>query len=137
MSQFPSTTASHVTCLHSGLEVGQSGVFEWQYYEPELDAVIAPLLFSHAGTKVRETLAQTAADPKALYPNSTVYETLAAQGIQSHVYQNREFAYSTYSQAMLRGASVRPCITFPQAIASLLSILGSETKPFVSRIILR
>ena len=50
-AQFPSTTAAHVTCLHTGLEVGQSGVYEWQYYEPQLDAMITPLLFSLRGNE--------------------------------------------------------------------------------------
>ena len=48
-SQFPSTTASHITCLHTALEVGQSGVYEWQYYEPQVGAIIVPLLYSFAG----------------------------------------------------------------------------------------
>ena len=30
----PSTTATHITCLHTGLEVGRSGVYEWQNSVP-------------------------------------------------------------------------------------------------------
>ena len=127
-AQFPSTTAAHVTCIHTGLPVGQSGVYEWQYYEPSLDALIAPLLYSYAGTMKRETLAPDA-DPHILYPRHTLYQDLLAQGIDSHVFQYRGYTPSTFSDAVFAGAQVHPYLTLPQALASLRQQLQQQDRP--------
>ena len=86
-SQFPSTTAAHVTTIYTGLPVGESGVYEWYYYEPLLDRVIAPLLFSFAGDTERNTLAPTGVSAQALYPSQTLYQDLQTHGVGSVVFQ--------------------------------------------------
>jgi predicted AlkP superfamily pyrophosphatase or phosphodiesterase len=107
-SQFPSTTSAHMTTLHTGMPVGESGIYEWFQYEPALDRLIAPLLFSYAGDDRRETLRGSGLDPAALYPRETIYERLAAAGVASHAVQHAAIADATFSRAMLRGAAVRP-----------------------------
>jgi SAM-dependent methyltransferase len=107
-SQFPSTTSAHMTTLHSGLPVGETGIYEWFQLEPALDRVIAPLLFSYAGDDERETLRASDIDPDSLYPATTVYERLAAQGVSSSAVQHAAIAGTTFSRATLRGATVRP-----------------------------
>jgi hypothetical protein len=105
-AQFPSTTAAHVTCIHTGLAVGQSGVYEWSYYDPGVGAVISPLIFSFAGEKARETLAAAGVSPDDVFPpGPTLYERLAAAGVESFVYQPDGYVYSTASNRLLRGRS--------------------------------
>src|SRR5690348_12903664 len=115
-SQFPSTTAAHVTSIHTGLPPGISGVYEWFYYEPKVDAMIAPLLFSFAGDRRRDTLRGHVA-PTDIYPRETVYKPLQAQGVKSYIFQHRDYTPSPISDAIFAGADVRPYLTLPEALA--------------------
>ena len=126
-SQFPSTTAAHVTLFHSGNPVGQSGIYEWNYYEPKVDAIISPLLFSYAGDKSRDTLIKkTQVNPKTILPRSTFYQLLKKNGVKSFIFQHQEYTSSTYSYQLFKGAYVFPYKTLSEAITNLFLILHKE-----------
>lgn len=129
-SQFPSTTAAHVTCIHTGLNVGQSGVYEWHYYEPLVDDIIAPLLFSYARDKtMRDTIKRSwSSIPTAeFFPRQTFYLTLQAQGITPHVFQYQAYTPSTYSDIVFRGATVHPYRHLPEAFSLLTPLLTAKS----------
>ncbi|PJF31152.1 MAG: phosphodiesterase [Candidatus Thermofonsia Clade 1 bacterium] len=121
--QFPSTTSAHVTTINSGLPVGESGVYEWFYYEPSLDAIISPLTFSYAATH-RESLRNVVA-PGAILPQQTIYQALAAHGIQSYVLQESTIAHSSYSKTLTNGAEILPFVTLSQGLLNLAYLLNS------------
>jgi predicted AlkP superfamily pyrophosphatase or phosphodiesterase len=127
-SQFPSTTAAHMTTIHTGLPVGQSGVYEWFYYEPLLDRVIAPLLFSFAGEGERDTLKGLVKANK-LYPNQTLYQELAKVGIISHVFGVRDYTPSTYSNVVMKGAKLNSFKTLAEALINLGTLIENLTSP--------
>ncbi len=128
-AQFPSTTAAHVTCIHTGLSVGRSGVYEWQYYEPHLDAVISPLLFSFAGTRERDTLKPTGIDPRRLYPRQNLYRQLRAYDIPATLFQHEAYAHSTYSDIVGDGAEVVPFRTISEGLVNLRQRVSRQAGP--------
>jgi hypothetical protein len=130
-SQFPSTTAAHVTDIHTGLPVDQSGVFEWFYYEPTIDAMIAPLLFSYAGDKVPGTLLADGVKPQDIfpYPVKTLYNQLAEQGVRSVVYQDAAFTPSPHGALAFNGAEVVPFATFREGLLHLGERIQRESSP--------
>lgn len=123
-AQFPSTTAAHVTCIHTGLEVGQSGVYEWNYYEPLVDDMISPLMFSYAGDKsMRDTIRQSGVPPTDFFPRQTFYQSLQRNGVDSHILQYDSYCSSTYSDIVFSGADVHPYRTLPEAFTTLIDLL--------------
>ena len=127
-SQFPSTTAAHVTTIHTGLPVGESGVFEWFYYEPLVDRLITPLLFSFAGDRDRDTL-KSLVDAKKLYPTKTVYNALRNLGVESHAFGIRDYTPSTYSKVVMNGAKLNSFKTLSEALINLGILLEKQVKP--------
>lgn len=130
-SQFPSTTSAQVTTLNTGLNVGQSGVYEWNYYEPELDAVITPLLYSYAGSKERNTLDASGIIAEEIFPYTTFYSELQTKNISSFQFINNEISKSPYNISLSRGSTVIPCGTFPETLTNLTDhILANRQKSY-------
>jgi len=128
-AQFPSTTAAAITSLHTGLPVGKHGVYEWFYYEPRVDAVIAPLLFSLAGDKARNTLQGMGVQPETIFPRTTLYERLKRKGIQPSVFTPQEDSLSPYSDVLMWGAHIVPYKTITEGLAELSTSLTKKKKP--------
>ena len=127
-SQFPSTTAAHLTTIHTGMPVGEHGIFEWYYYEPILDSLIAPLLHSFAGTSLRDTLKPTGIKASRLYPAGQLYRQLKKRGTPTIIFQHREYTPSTFSDVVFKGAKTVGYRTLPEALTNLAGKL-LETKP--------
>jgi hypothetical protein len=115
-AQFPSTTTAQVTTVHSGLPVAEHGLYEWHVYEPSLDRLVTPLLFSFAGDGIRGTLLGHI-DPDELFPTDSVYARLAESGIRSTVVLPAAIAGSAPNIALLRGTDVLPFATAENGLA--------------------
>jgi predicted AlkP superfamily pyrophosphatase or phosphodiesterase len=105
-TQFPSTTACNITTLNTGLSVAQHGLFEWFYYEPAVQEIIAPLLYS-SGEHVHERgslQTDKRVRPGDIYPKQSFYKKLAEYGIRSYAFQDAEYAESEFTEIIFDGA---------------------------------
>ena len=118
-AQFPSTTAAEVTTFHTGQVVGRHGVYEWQYYEPEVDDVIVPLLFSYAGEKQRGTLRDAYVDARDILPSHTFFADLEAAGIPTYTFVPREFITTPYNEVLSAGARPTGYRTLAEGLVGL------------------
>jgi predicted AlkP superfamily pyrophosphatase or phosphodiesterase len=128
-SQFPSTTAAHTTCINTGLSAGQSGIYEWHYYEPLVDDIITPLMFSYARDKERDTLKRSFVPAAQFYPRQTVYQSLKDKGVVSYIFLHSNYAHSTFSEAICRGGIVVPFKSLATALESLTEMVLKQKAP--------
>jgi predicted AlkP superfamily pyrophosphatase or phosphodiesterase len=94
-----------------------------------LDAVIAPLLFSFAGTMERDTLKQVDANPRLLFPHHTLYNVLSNHAVKANIFQHREYTPSTYSNVVFNGAHVFGYKTLSEAVVNLGQVMEKALSP--------
>lgn len=126
-SQFPSTTVPHLTCLNTGLPVGQSGLYEWFYYEPLVDAIISPFRYCLAGENNNSLADQTHVNPHKLFPFKTIYQELKEIGIPSTLFYHRNYASSPFSQITGEGANIISYASYAEAIFKLADLLTQQS----------
>ena len=127
-SLFPSTTAAHVTLMNTGLDPGQTGIYEWFMYEPTLNRIIAPLPFSFAGDHKLHSLSETSFKAENLLPFPTIYEEFSKKNIASFVYQHSSIASSAYSSNMHRGAQIVSYVHFEEALDNIVEKIKQPAK---------
>ena len=129
-SQFPSTTAAHMTTIHSGLPVGSHGVYEWFMLLPKVNRIIAPLLFSFAGDAFPNTLLGHDVSPGDVFPEGDFYATLRQADVDPHVALPFDVAASTPGQLLLRQAAVRPFSAIADGVAALGDALAESDRGY-------
>ena len=124
-SQFPSTTTAAYVTLHSTLPVAEHGMYEWFVYEPALDRMICPLMFSFAGDHDRGTLFTAGVSAAGLFPGVTpLIAGLAQCGVECHAFQSAAYTPGVATDLALHGATVHP-FSNPQAgLAEVARVLA-------------
>lgn len=88
----PSTTATSITSLGTGLVPGQHGIVGYRFYAPEAGAVFSPLAWD------------CDVPAEVLQPHATVFERVAACGLVSSSVTPERFRETGLTAAALRGA---------------------------------
>jgi Type I phosphodiesterase / nucleotide pyrophosphatase len=127
---FPSTTTVHSTTIHSGLTVGEHGLYEWNVYEPRLNRLVTPLWFCFAGDDRPGTLVDAGFTAHDLFPEQTLYRRLLP--VASYVAMPAGIARSQTSRVLLQDATVLPFKDNGEGLARLCGALAAEERGYGS-----
>jgi hypothetical protein len=128
-SVFPSTTPAALTTLHTGLTPQEHGLPEWTVFFDEIDEIIETLPFRVLLKGGRDTVLDLAQASEMLYHGPTAYELLGAASIPSWVFVHASYAFSAYSRATQKGATVVPYMNGLELMRSLVDQLESHDGP--------
>ncbi len=125
-AQFPSTTAVHVTTMHSGLPLAEHAIPEFRFYEPKVKGIMNPFRFGLQQDDRPEGF-RGVVDPKEIYPTRNLYNRLNENGIRSHIFLTSKEAGTTYNTILTEGASHQHVYDgLPAGIESLKSAITTE-----------
>jgi len=116
-SGMPSTTASALTSITTGVESGQHGLLGYQVRDPHTLQMVNHLKPFPEGV-----------DPRAWQPVPTVFERAAQSSIPSIAVGESRFSGTDFSQAMLRGASYQPSSQLEDHLGHLKEFFDSTNE---------
>ncbi|TAH48150.1 MAG: phosphodiesterase [Betaproteobacteria bacterium] len=117
-SVFPSTTASAVTLLHTGLSPAEHGLTGWFIHDRRFGGVIAPLPLVQRGNGPIEAFRLTT----RLFPYASMFRG-AKRPVT--VLSPADIAFSRFSMHHSRGARVRPYQGLDQLAAAIVEEAGA------------
>nr|WP_269205236.1 nucleotide pyrophosphatase/phosphodiesterase family protein [Motilibacter aurantiacus] len=121
---FPSTTATSVSSLGTGLPPGGHGLVGLHVAIP--DAARA------GGRRLLSLLRwRDEADPRAWQPSPTAFERAARNGVECSVVVSRTFAGTGLTEAALRGARLRAAETAGERVVAAAAALGAGERSLV------
>jgi predicted AlkP superfamily pyrophosphatase or phosphodiesterase len=135
-SQFPSTTAAHITTLQTGLPVSQHGIFEWRIYDPNLNDIILPLKFSRCRRNEAESLVEELEDIALdrVFPDNQKHgflNDLTANGIENYTFNIKELKDTTYTNYFFENGEFESFKDVAEGLYNLAQSISSvESRSF-------
>ncbi len=120
---FPTTTATSLASIGTGLVPGQHGLICYTTALPDVPELTEPINWLRwagalSGTDLREL-----APPEVLQPRPTMFEQVTAHGIHPVVVAPSEYRTSGLTRAILRGGSYRGSATLADLVATIVAAL--------------
>ena len=121
-SVFPSTTATAITTVMTGLAPQQHGLTGWHMYFRELGTVAAVLPFRTRATD--EPLARLGADPAVLFDHAPIYDGLQ---VPAHLVAPRSIIGTEFNLAHCGRAARHGYTRLPELFGNIARVLSADT----------
>jgi len=125
-SVYPSETGSAIPTLHTGRTPAEHGMLGWEWYDPEVGAVVQGLPFvqKRSGESAAEVM-----DPSELFAGDPIYDSLVAEGVEAHAVQPQSITGGPSSDAMLGVAADHAATNAAETALTVRRTLESADGP--------
>ena len=117
-SGFPTTTASALATLTTGVRPGQHGMVGYSVLDPATDSIV------HQLSGWNESI-----DPLTWQSRPTVFEQAKDAGFRATALGPARYADTPFTRAVLRGASYVPAATIPDRFAAVVTLAATSGAP--------
>lgn len=125
-SQFPSTTAAHVTTLFSGCPVYETGICEWFYYEPNVNGVINPFKYAYYDDSPIKSISKGVA---SYLPRTSLFRDLKRTGVEVFSYGPKDIEPSPYGLHFIDRSDMYPYGKLKEAVDIIPQFVSSNGSP--------